>query len=108
MLFWAEKGGYTTNINEARKFTQEDAFKQHKQRPDIDIPIPCSYIDARTTVMVDCQHVRVKEALEEIGLTLYEPPKPKYVPLKCHSCGRFLSFSDYWHECPNCGGCNRP
>jgi hypothetical protein len=108
ILFWAEKGGYTTDVDKARKFTQKDAFKQHRERPDIDIPIPCAYIDARTSITVDCQNVRVKEALEQKGLSLYEPPKPKHVPLKCHGCGQFLSERDYWHTCPNCGSYNRP
>lgn len=108
ILFWSIGGGYTTNVKKAEKFSKEAAFKQHKCRPDIDIPIPCEYIDKRTMITVDCQYVRVKEALDELGLELIQIPKPKKRLLNCHGCGRFLSEHDYYCGCVHCGASNRP
>lgn len=108
MQFWAKAGGYTTDIEKARRFSREDAFKQHAERPDIDIPIPCEYLLQRTTRTVDCQRVNVKEALEQKGLSIIPIPKPKKPILKCHGCGRFLTEREYYTQCSNCGACNRP
>ena len=39
-LFWRRgRCGYTTDIHNAHRFTEREAFAQHKMRPE-DIPIP--------------------------------------------------------------------
>lgn len=108
LLFWAQEGGYTTNVLKAKKFSREDAFNQHKCRPDIDIPIPCAYIKTLTAPTVDAQKVNVKKALRHRGLSLIETPKSKNPIYRCHSCGQFLKAEDYYYKCPNCQACNRP
>jgi hypothetical protein len=40
-LFWAKGcSGYTCNLDEAHVFTEEEAFRQHECRPEVDWPVP--------------------------------------------------------------------
>lgn len=64
LSFWAEGGGYTTNIEKAEVRTQKRAVGQHECR-DTDIPWPKAYVDAKARVGVDCQNVDIDEALEQ-------------------------------------------
>lgn len=62
MLWWRKNNcGYTTNIEDARKWTwrelQERQPTHEKYRA-----WPVEYIDQRTTLVVDMQHTRYKEA----------------------------------------------
>lgn len=77
LSFWAEGGGYTTNIEKAEVRTQKRAVGQHECR-DTDIPWPKAYVDARARVGVDCQHVSLSEALDQYpGATEFYIQKPK-------------------------------
>lgn len=77
LAFWAEGGGYTTNIEKAEVRTQKRAVGQHECR-DTDIPWPKAYIDARARVGVDCQNVDLAEAIEQYpNATEFYLQKPK-------------------------------
>lgn len=53
--FWRPDGnGYTTNLDEAARFTFEDAMQQH-QRRKTDLPWLCSEVDKLRRPTVDCQ-----------------------------------------------------
>lgn len=52
--FWREGGGYTTNLDEAERFTLEAAMKQHKCR-ETDLPWLCTEVDKLRRPTVDCQ-----------------------------------------------------
>nr|WP_314705940.1 hypothetical protein [uncultured Comamonas sp.] len=54
--FWREGGGYTTNLDEAERFTLEAAMKQHKCR-ETDLPWLCSEVDKLRRPTVDCQYM---------------------------------------------------
>lgn len=62
LSFWAEGGGYTCNLDKAEIFTVADALAQHQSRHS-DIPMRLDYLRARSTRMVDCQHLENREAL---------------------------------------------
>ena len=54
MLFWAEgKSGYTCDLSKAHVFGEDEAFRQHQCRPEVDYPIP---LDVAQALVV--QHVR--------------------------------------------------
>ncbi|MFL1527887.1 hypothetical protein [Pseudomonas sp. O230] len=61
LMFWAQGGGYTTNLDRAEVRTLASAVGQHKSR-ETDVPWPKSYIDARAHTGVDCQYVMPEEA----------------------------------------------
>jgi len=54
--FWREGGGYTTNLDEAERFTFEVAMKQHKCR-ETDLPWLCTEVDKLRRPTVDCQYM---------------------------------------------------
>ena len=55
--FWRPDGnGYTTNLDEAARFTLEAAMKQHKCR-ETDLPWLCSEVDKLRRPTVDCQYM---------------------------------------------------
>ncbi|MDH1788499.1 hypothetical protein N5D77_18165 [Comamonas thiooxydans] len=55
--FWRPGGnGYTTNLDEAERFTFEDAMKQHRCR-ETDLPWLCSEVDKLRRPTVDCQYM---------------------------------------------------
>lgn len=61
MVFWSSGGGYTTNINEAKRFTKEAAYGQHRCR-ETDLPWPLYYIAEKARPAVDFQYVNHAEA----------------------------------------------
>ncbi len=108
ILFWAKTGGYTTDLSNAKVFTEEKAMKQHKCRPDVDIPWPKEYLDGKTRPAVDMQYVNTKVALRDIGIKLIAPPKPKKETYRCDYCGKFCTEEDWYAkgyhgwQCSNC------
>lgn len=64
LSFWAQGGGYTTNIDKAEVRTRARAVGQHECR-ETDIPWPKTYVDARARIGVDCQNVTLSEALDK-------------------------------------------
>lgn len=69
-LAWWAKGsaGYTTDIDNAERFSAADAQRQVDCRPDEDRAYPCDLIDAleapaRKTI-IDCQYVKRDLALK--------------------------------------------
>ena len=61
LMFWAQGGGYTTNLDRAEIRTQASAVGQHQCR-ETNVPWPKAYIDARAHSGVDCQYVQPDEA----------------------------------------------
>lgn len=55
-LFWRVGGGYTSNVDEAERFTAEDAMRQHECRVS-DVPWPCAQIDALRRGTIDMQYL---------------------------------------------------
>ena len=108
ILWWAEKGGYTTDISEAEIFTKESAVKQHQCR-ETDIPWPKEYIDQKTRPAVDMQYVDISTALEGTGIELVKPEPYRKPTYRCHGCGQFITEEDYYcGACKNCDTYNRP
>lgn len=62
IMFWAERGGYTSNLLDAKRYTHEDAFKQHLVRPT-DVPWPLEYLQGKIQHTVDHQHAKLHEAI---------------------------------------------
>lgn len=55
--FWRPDGsGYTTNLDEAGRFTHEEAMAQHRSR-STDLPWLCSEVDKLRRPTVDFQHM---------------------------------------------------
>ena len=105
ILFWADGGGYTTDVSKAEVFTKERAIQLNKSR-STDIPWPKDYIDGKTRPAVDMQYINIKEALKDTGVKLAKPPKPKREVYECWECGRFLSGP--YETCGHCGCDNLP
>ncbi|HAL22283.1 MAG TPA: hypothetical protein DCP40_06090 [Stenotrophomonas sp.] len=68
-MWWGPHGsGYVTRLDEAGRYTEEEAIRQNRTR-ETDIPWPCSEIDALARQTVDCQHMRPRaERLAELAL----------------------------------------
>jgi len=107
ILFWADAGGYTTNVSKAEKFDKEKVIEMHNSRIT-DIPWPVKYIDEKTRPAVDMQYVDIQTALHGTGITLAQPEKPKREKYKCEDCGQFVTEEEYssriyaGHPCRNC------
>ncbi|WP_417705396.1 hypothetical protein [Rheinheimera aquimaris] len=54
--FWKRTGSYTTNLNEAEIFTEEEALRQHKCR-ETDLPVAVEFVTGKTRQRVDFQDV---------------------------------------------------
>lgn len=59
--WWAQGGSYTTNLENAKAFTLDEAQRQHDSR-ETDIPWPQNYIDARSRLVVDMQYLDQSES----------------------------------------------
>ncbi len=68
-VWWAPNGGgYVTRLDEAGRYTEQEAVKKNRTR-DTDIPWPCAEIDAIARPTVDFQHMRPRaERLAELAL----------------------------------------
>lgn len=67
------------------------------------------YIDTIRRRLVHRQDVDIKKALRGTGIKLPKPWRPSYGrAMNCHGCGRFITESQRFGECPNCGAENRP
>jgi len=68
-MWWGPNGsGYVTRLDEAGRYTEQEAIKQNRTR-DTDIPWPCAEIDAIARRTVDGQHMRPRaERLAELAL----------------------------------------
>ncbi|WP_432592765.1 hypothetical protein [Stenotrophomonas maltophilia] len=68
-MWWGPNGsGYVTRLDEAGRYTEQEAIKQNRTR-DTDVPWPCAEIDALARPTVDCQHMRPRaERLAELAL----------------------------------------
>lgn len=62
--FWAAKGGYTTNLNDAEVFTEEEALSQHQSR-ETDLPVAVDFVALKTRQRVDCQNVDPSPTLRD-------------------------------------------
>jgi hypothetical protein len=103
IIWWSkEANGYTTDLQQAREFTYEEAMEQHRQR-ETDIPWPVEYIGERMQLSVDMQTVRRTHLLDH-GIQLL-PTKPVLKQVtNCGLCGQFIrAESQYGHLCRHCG-----
>ena len=55
MLWWAEGGGYTTNLNKAALYHKDEALEIRANR-GTDIIWPRQYINSISITVVDAQH----------------------------------------------------
>ncbi|WMB74816.1 hypothetical protein RA178_09550 [Shewanella oncorhynchi] len=55
-MFWADRGGYTSNLELAEVFTLEEAQRQFNSR-HTDIPLSKDLVDEQSTVRVDHQYL---------------------------------------------------
>lgn len=63
MLWWRQNGaGYTTNIDEAHKFTREEAYNYHRARKT-DVPWNADHVDAKALKVADRQYLDTKNIL---------------------------------------------
>ncbi len=67
-MWWGPDGrGYVTRLDEAGRYTEEEAIRQNQAR-DTDIPWPCDEIDKLARPTVDFQHMRPRsERLAELA-----------------------------------------
>jgi hypothetical protein len=72
LSFWAQGGGYTTNLDKAEVRTRAHAVSQHECR-ETDVPWPKAYIDERAHYGVDCQLMKeeASDALLVPGSRVY-------------------------------------
>ena len=57
LMFWAKDGaGYTTNLDQAQRYTKEQAASQNESR-ESDLPWPLAYLVERMELAVDCQNL---------------------------------------------------
>ena len=106
ILFWAVRGGYTTNLLEAEVFSKDEAIKRHNSR-NTDVPWPKGYIDSKTRPAVDMQYTSIKSALKGTGIKLKK--EKRYVTrYMCGHCGAFQTERNFYTGCTNCGNDNMP
>lgn len=55
-MWWKEGGGYTTNVDEAERWTADRARIQHQCR-ETDVPWPCAHVDALRRATIDFQYL---------------------------------------------------
>ena len=69
-MWWGPNGsGYVTRLDEAGRYTEQEAVKQNRTR-NTDVPWLCAEIDALSRRTVDFQHMRTREErLAELALT---------------------------------------
>lgn len=98
MMWWAENGGYVSDIQKAKVFTRSKAIQQHESRSS-DIPWPKAYVDPLSIPEVDHQVVKWNEAM------LYTPatdPGSFYVQSRDQISGNSLVWKDKAGNCsPN-------
>ena len=72
-VWWGPNGnGYVTRLDEAGRFTEQEAIAQNRTR-DTDVPWPCAEIDKLARITVDAQHMRPRsERLAELQATSAE------------------------------------
>ena len=69
-LWWAKDGrGYTTRIDQAHRYTKNEAFGQFLVR-ETDIPWPCSVVDPHLRPTIDIQDLHKTEYFKSIKQTL--------------------------------------
>lgn len=58
-MFWADRGGYTSNLDLAEVFTLEEAQRKFNSplRGHTDVPLCKELVDELATVRVDCQYL---------------------------------------------------
>jgi hypothetical protein len=66
LMFWAQAGSYTSNLDAAQRFTLEEATKQNECR-ETDLPWPVPYLMERHTLAVDHQYVKPDEVAAELA-----------------------------------------
>ena len=101
MCWWSDKG-YTTNVAEARVFTQAEAQALHNNRAT-NIPWPKEYIDDKVRPVVNMQNVSRKKALADTGIELHAAIRVHTEMTNCHHCGAPMNEAQrYICGCSKC------
>lgn len=76
-MWWGPNGsGYVTRLDEAGRYTEQEAVHQNRTR-ETDVPWPCAEIDALARKTVDCQHMRPRaERLAELSMLHSQTVQP--------------------------------
>lgn len=102
MRFWAQDGGFTTDVTMAQEFTLEQAQAQHDARHS-DIPWPKEYILTKLKPVVDIQYVNRSKALADSCIVFHVPPPNRKELTQCHHCHGFMNEAQrYLCGCPKC------
>lgn len=101
-MYWrSDKGGYTTNVAEARVFTLAEALALHNNRAT-DIPWPKEYIDDKVRPVVNMQNVSRKKA-RLTPASMHAALRVHTEMTNCHHCGAFMNEAQrYICGCPKC------
>lgn len=78
-MWWKKNNaGYTSNLNEAAKFSEDEKFCREE-----DVKWPCDFVDSIANSSVDCQNLN-KEAFDQfiVGDTDLGPTQPDEVKKK--------------------------
>lgn len=60
LMFWGKDGsGYTTNLDQAQRYTKDEATSQNESR-ESDLPWPLAYLVERAELAIDCQYLKVE------------------------------------------------
>ncbi|MBB4866890.1 hypothetical protein HNP46_005797 [Pseudomonas nitritireducens] len=107
-LYWmSAAGGMNTNLARAGRFTEAEANEILAERPELKV-WPVEYVLEKVRLVIKADDISRQVALKDTGIQLIRR-KPKYIPMNCCSCGRFISETlRYVQDCPNCGQDNRP
>jgi len=105
-LFFVGSGSTTTNLSLADVLTRRQvdflcmsgAYQIFKKE----------YVDSKARRVVSVDMMKSRTSIKAAGIILRKPRKPKYTPINCGHCGRFLSERQVYFDCPNCGGDNWP
>ena len=102
MCWWSINGQYTTDLSQARIFSQVEAQLLHNHR-STDIPWPKDYIDEKVRPVVDRMHVNKRKALLTAGIQLHALARGRTDYPNCHHCGAFMNEAQrYICGCPKC------
>ncbi|MGE8065213.1 hypothetical protein [Pseudomonas sp. NPDC089569] len=84
-ITWWGNSNYTSDLDAAKIFTQEEAVARHQEREAF-IPWPTEYVYPKAQTAVDCQYVR------EQDLTILTSDTPCYIQL----VGKWDGNDLYW------------
>jgi hypothetical protein len=103
-LIWARWPiGTSPKFEQAHRISLEHA----KRLSENEIIWPLAYIETKTRRLVHQGKLSLAEALSGSGIKRFKRKRTRYT-YRCEPCGRFLTESQNYGACPNCGACNAP